>query len=295
MAGLDLQTASLFVQNLHRPELHLQQQHHYHRSQQQQHEQTENCAAVPQFSSEDDDSSQGDGTGRGSSGFELVSAGGVRRSRGRPRGSKNKPKPPVVITRESSNTHNAHILEVASGSDVFDSVATYAGLRQRGICILSGNGTVTNVTIQDPAAPGSVVTLHGRFEILSLSGSFLPPPAPPGATSLSIYLASGKGQVIGGKVAGKLIAAGPVMVIASSFTNVASSKFRLRLCRRLLRAPQAVAAWETALFWILLLVCRSSIFRLVCIRMFSCLWTVTFQVNALSFKGTKPYFLLLLL
>ncbi|KAL1370987.1 hypothetical protein HN51_001214 [Arachis hypogaea] len=227
MAGLDLQTASLFVQNLHRPELHLQQQHHYHRSQQQQHEQTENCAAVPQFSSEDDDSSQGDGTGRGSSGFELVSAGGVRRSRGRPRGSKNKPKPPVVITRESSNTHNAHILEVASGSDVFDSVATYAGLRQRGICILSGNGTVTNVTIQDPAAPGSVVTLHGRFEILSLSGSFLPPPAPPGATSLSIYLASGKGQVIGGKVAGKLIAAGPVMVIASSFTNVAYERLPL--------------------------------------------------------------------
>ncbi|MED6134647.1 hypothetical protein PIB30_038928 [Stylosanthes scabra] len=212
MADLDLGTVSLF---LHKPELHPQQHHHYHHSQQQQ---TPNPASAPQFSSEDDDNSHA----AGSSSFDLASAAGrFRRSRGRPRGSKNKPKPPLVITRASDNTHSAQIFEIASGSDVFDSVATYALRRQRGVCILSGNGAVTNVTIRDPAAPGSVVTLHGRFEILSLSGSFLPPPAPPGATSLSIYLAGGKGQVIGGNVVGDLIAAGPVTVIASSFTNVA--------------------------------------------------------------------------
>lgn len=66
-----------------------------------------------------------------------------------------------------------------------------------------------------------MATLHGRFEILSLSGSFLPPPAPPGATSLTVYLAGGQGQVMGGNVVGALIAAGPVIVIAASFTNVA--------------------------------------------------------------------------
>ncbi|MED6161925.1 hypothetical protein PIB30_065442 [Stylosanthes scabra] len=217
MSGLDLGTASLF---LHKPELHLQQHHHYHHSQQQQQQQTPNPAPAPQLSSEDDDSSQGGGSG----GFDLAS---VRRSRGRPRGSKNKPKPPLIITRASDNTHSAQILEIASGSDVFDSVATYARRRQRGICVLSGSGAVTNVTIRDPGAPGSVVTLNGRLEILSLSGSFLPPPAPPGATSLSIYLAGGKGQVIGGNVVGDLIAAGPVMVIASSFTNVAYERLPL--------------------------------------------------------------------
>uniref|UniRef100_A0A803PNE7 PPC domain-containing protein n=1 Tax=Cannabis sativa TaxID=3483 RepID=A0A803PNE7_CANSA len=144
-----------------------------------------------------------------------------RRPRGRPPGSKNKPKPPVIITRESANTLRAHILEITNGCDVFDSVATYARRRQRGICILSGSGTVTNVTLRQPAAAGAVVTLHGRFEILSLSGSFLPPPAPPGATSLTIFLAGGQGQVVGGNVVGELTAAGPVIVIASSFTNVA--------------------------------------------------------------------------
>ncbi|KAG2376738.1 AT-hook motif nuclear-localized protein [Vigna angularis] len=65
--------------------------------------------------------------------------------RGRLPGSKNKPKPPVMITRESANTLHAHILdEVGSRCDVFDSVASYAWRRQREICILSGNDTVTN-------------------------------------------------------------------------------------------------------------------------------------------------------
>ncbi|MCE3215377.1 AT-hook motif nuclear-localized protein 23 [Datura stramonium] len=139
---------------------------------------------------------------------------------------KNKPKPPVIITLESANALRAHILEVSSGHDVFESVATYARKRQKGICIPSGSGTVNNVTTALSAA-GSVVTLHGRFEILSLSGSFLPPPAPPGATSLTIYLAGGQGQVVGGNVVGALIASGPVIVIASSFTNVAYERLPL--------------------------------------------------------------------
>nr|XP_004229513.1 AT-hook motif nuclear-localized protein 23 [Solanum lycopersicum] len=171
-----------------------------------------------QFS--DDDNNNNDNNNNNSPGV-------ARRPRGRPAGSKNKPKPPVIITRESANALRAHILEVSSGHDVFESVATYARKRQRGICILSGSGTVNNVTIRQPQAAGSVVTLHGRFEILSLSGSFLPPPAPPGATSLTIYLAGGQGQVVGGNVVGALIASGPVIVIASSFTNVAYERLPL--------------------------------------------------------------------
>ncbi|GER57832.1 AT hook motif DNA-binding family protein [Striga asiatica] len=144
-----------------------------------------------------------------------------RRPRGRPPGSKNKPKPPVIITRESANTLRAHILEVAAGADVFGAVASYARRRQRGICVLSGTGAVANVTLRQPGA------LHGRFEILSLSGSFLPPPAPPGATTLAVYLAGGQGQVVGGNVVGPLIASGPVMIIAASFTNVAYERLPL--------------------------------------------------------------------
>jgi len=117
-------------------------------------------------------------------------------------------------------------MEIGNGCDVFDCIATYARRRQRGICILSGSGIVTNVSLRQPSAAGSVA-LQGRFEILSLSGSFLPPPAPPGATSLTIFLAGGQGQVVGGNVVGELTAAGPVIVIASSFTNVAYERLPL--------------------------------------------------------------------
>ncbi|XP_056855528.1 AT-hook motif nuclear-localized protein 21-like, partial [Raphanus sativus] len=94
-------------------------------------------------------------------------------------------------------------------------------------CVMSGTGTVTNVSIRQPTAVGAVVTLRGTFEILSLSGSFLPPPAPPGATSLTILIAGAQGQVVGGNVVGELMAAGPVMVMAASFTNVAYERLPL--------------------------------------------------------------------
>lgn len=229
MAGLDLGTASRYIHHqLHRSDLQLpssqpenNQHHHQLFSDTFQHHQHQD---------QDDD-------GGDNKGLDLISpnsggGGGPgdivgRRPRGRPPGSKNKPKPPVIITRESANTLRAHILEISSGYDIFESVATYARRRQRGICILSGSGTVTNVSLRQPSAAGSVIALQGRFEILSLSGSFLPPPAPPGATSLTIFLAGGQGQVVGGNVVGELTAAGPVIVIASSFTNVAYERLPL--------------------------------------------------------------------
>ncbi|KAL3499470.1 hypothetical protein ACH5RR_038563 [Cinchona calisaya] len=150
-----------------------------------------------------------------------------RRPRGRPAGSKNKPKPPIIITRDSANALRTHVMEIADGCDIMESVANFARRRQRGVCIMSGTGTVTNVTLRQPASPGAVVTLHGRFEILSLAGSFLPPPAPPAATALTIYLAGGQGQVVGGSVVGALMASGPVVIMAASFSNAAYERLPL--------------------------------------------------------------------
>ncbi|KAJ4702353.1 AT-hook motif nuclear-localized protein [Melia azedarach] len=93
-----------------------------------------------------------------------------RRPRGRPPGSKNKPKPPIIVTRDSPNALRSHVLEVSAGSDIVESMSTYARKRGRGVCVLSGSGTVANVTLRQPASPaGSVVTLH-VFERLPLDG-----------------------------------------------------------------------------------------------------------------------------
>ncbi|KFK36425.1 hypothetical protein AALP_AA4G122700 [Arabis alpina] len=224
MAGLDLGTTSRYVHNVDGGQFSTDNHHeddggaggnHLHHHHNHNHHQGLDLIAS-------NDNSGGLGGGGGGSG-DLV----MRRPRGRPAGSKNKPKPPVIVTRESANTLRAHILEVGSGCDVFECISTYARRRQRGICVLSGTGTVTNVSIRQPTAAGAVVTLRGTFEILSLSGSFLPPPAPPGATSLTIFLAGAQGQVVGGNVVGELMAAGPVMVMAASFTNVAYERLPL--------------------------------------------------------------------
>lgn len=155
------------------------------------------------------------------------SGGGApnRRARGRPAGSKNKPKPPVIVTRDTPNALRSHVLEVSTDADIMESISNYARRRGRGVCILSGSGTVANVSIRQPA--GGVVTLHGRFEILSLSGTVLPPPAPPGSSGISIFLSGGQGQVVGGSVAGPLMASGPVVLMAASFANAVFERLPL--------------------------------------------------------------------
>ncbi|KAF2545122.1 hypothetical protein F2Q70_00020244 [Brassica cretica] len=156
------------------------------------------------------------------------SAAPGKRPRGRPPGSKNKAKPPIIVTRDSPNALRSHVLEVSPGADIVECVSTYARRRGRGVSVLGGNGTVSNVTLRQPVTPGNsgggaggggVVTLHGRFEILSLTGTVLPPPAPPGAGGLSIFLSGGQGQVVGGSVVAPLVASAPVILMAASFSN----------------------------------------------------------------------------
>lgn len=176
----------------------------------------------------------------------AASTSSGRRPRGRPPGSKNKPKPPIVVARESPNALRSHVLEIASGSDIVAAIAGFSRRRQRGVSVLSGTGAVTGVTLRQPAAPpgAAVIALHGRFEILSLSGAFLPAPSPPAATGLTVYLAGGQGQVVGGSVVGELLASGPVMVIAATYSNATYE--RLPLAEDEADHAAAVAPQESA-------------------------------------------------
>ncbi|KAF3794699.1 AT-hook motif nuclear-localized protein 17 [Nymphaea thermarum] len=153
----------------------------------------------------------------------------ARKPRGRPPGSKNKPKPPIVITRDAENAMRPHVLELAAGCDVVESVARFAQRHHLGLCVISGRGTVANVSLHNSTAvassgrsPAGTITFHGRFDILSLSGTYLlpsSPSSPPASSSFTISLAGAQGQVVGGTVAGSLVAASPVVLIAAAFNN----------------------------------------------------------------------------
>jgi len=146
----------------------------------------------------------------------------LRRPRGRPLGSKNKPKPPVIITRDSPDALHSHVLEVAPGADVTACVAEYARRRGRGVCVLGASGAVGDVAVRGAAAP-----LRGRFELLSVTGTVLPPPAPPEASGLAVLVSAGQGQVLGGCVVGPLVAAGPVTIFAATFANAVYERLPL--------------------------------------------------------------------
>ncbi|KAK6925533.1 PPC domain [Dillenia turbinata] len=162
----------------------------------------------------------------------------TRKPRGRPPGSKNKPKPPIVITRESDSSMRPAILEVSPGSDIIDSVVKFARRQHVGLSLISGAGTVSSVTLRHPINHAPSFSLHGPFSILSLSGTYISPPSTcsPNSSSSSatasasttsssspccfgISLAGQQGHVFGGIVAGEVIAASQVVVMAATFSN----------------------------------------------------------------------------
>ncbi|CAM8935444.1 unnamed protein product [Rhodiola kirilowii] len=159
--------------------------------------------------------------------------------RGRPRGSKNKLKPPVIINKEHPNALSSHILEISPTHDIVKSMSDFAAKRHRGMCVISASGTVTNVVLRQPPLPhqqnnnshvmtnSGVVNFTGIFEILSMSGAFFPSPAPPPASGISVQLSGGHGHVVGGKVVEPLVAVSTVVVVVASFATSLYNKLPL--------------------------------------------------------------------
>lgn len=162
--------------------------------------------------------------------------GAWKRRRGRPPGSKNKPKPlsaAAAVARDvepASSAMRPHVLEVPSGGDVARALAGFARRRGLGICVLAGTGAVADVSLRHPSssadgAGGSTAVFRGRYEILSISATFLAPSTPAAVAratvgDLSVSLAGPHGQVVGGAVVGPLVAATAVVVLAAAFTDL---------------------------------------------------------------------------
>ncbi|KAK9022047.1 hypothetical protein V6N11_002343 [Hibiscus sabdariffa] len=168
----------------------------------------------------------------------------AKKARGRPPGSKNKPKPPIVITRDSDSTMKPVILEITAGSDIIDAIISFARRNHVCINIMSATGSVSSVTLRHPVSQAPALSLHGPFTLLSLYGSFIAATtlsssnetpqsssssssATPGSLSstlsccFGVTLAGAQGQVFGGVVGGKVMAATQVIVVATTFVSSA--------------------------------------------------------------------------
>uniref|UniRef100_A0A0D9X3W7 AT-hook motif nuclear-localized protein n=1 Tax=Leersia perrieri TaxID=77586 RepID=A0A0D9X3W7_9ORYZ len=146
-----------------------------------------------------------------------------------------------------------HIITVAPGEDVTMKVISFSQQGPRAICILSANGVISNVTLRQPDSSGGTLTYEGRFELLSLSGSFMPTENS-GTRSrsggMSVSLASPDGRVVGGGVAGLLVAASPVQIVVGSFLpsyqmEQKNKKPRMEAAPALAQTPPAIPISST--------------------------------------------------
>uniref|UniRef100_A0A5B6ZMP8 AT-hook motif nuclear-localized protein n=1 Tax=Davidia involucrata TaxID=16924 RepID=A0A5B6ZMP8_DAVIN len=142
----------------------------------------------------------------------------LKKARGRPPGSSKKQQMEALGSAGVGFT--PHVITVKAGEDVSSKIMSFSQHGPRAVCILSANGAISNVTLRQAATSGGTATYEGRFDILSLSGSFLLSEVGGHRSrtgGLSVSLAGPDGRVLGGCVAGVLTAASPVQVIVGSF------------------------------------------------------------------------------
>ncbi|KAJ6790484.1 putative AT-hook motif nuclear-localized protein 7 [Iris pallida] len=165
-----------------------------------------------------------------------------KRSRGRPPGSGRRQLLATLgewFACSAGGSFTPHVITIAAGEDVAARILSLSQKGPRAVCILSANGTISNVTLRQPGSSGGTLTyearptydLLGRFEILSLSGSFMITENS-GVRSrtggISVSLAGPDGRVVGGGVAGSLLAASPIQVVVGSFLPNAFKEHKRR-------------------------------------------------------------------
>ncbi|KAK2372127.1 AT hook motif DNA-binding family protein [Trifolium repens] len=145
-----------------------------------------------------------------------------KRPRGRPPGSGRKQQLASLgewMNTSAGQAFSPHVITIGVQEDIVAKLLAVSQHRPRALCIFSGTGTVSSVTLRQPASTSASVTYEGRFQILCLSGSYLVAEdgGPQNRTGgISVSLSSPDGHVIGGGVA-RLIAASPVQVVLCSF------------------------------------------------------------------------------
>lgn len=110
-----------------------------------------------------------------------------------------------------------HVISVTAGEDIGQKIMSFMQQSKQEMCVLSASGSISNASLRQPVTSGGNITYEGRFDILSLCGSYVRTDFGGSTGGLSVCLSSNDGQIIGGGIDGPLIAAGPVQVIVGTF------------------------------------------------------------------------------
>lgn len=150
--------------------------------------------------------------------------------------AKQQPRLEMVSTgdgfgRTDGANFTPHVITVNAGEDVAAKLISFCQQGPRAICILSASGMVSSATLRQSDSSGGTLTYEGRFEIVNLCGSYTPTEREGTryrAGGLSVSLSSPNGQVVGGCIAGLLIAASTVQIIVGSFLTCMPHELKLK-------------------------------------------------------------------
>ncbi|KEH29956.1 AT hook motif DNA-binding family protein [Medicago truncatula] len=167
---------------------------------------------------------------RGDKRLDMVSQPtSSKKPKGRPIGSKNKAKAPIIVKENTDNLMELIVIEIPKGNDVVETLINLSLYRQAGITVLSASGLVSNVTFLHPILRTPNFPTKGTYKMTSLFGTYMnatygrvPPQliAEPACSSFSIYVKANYGNyVFGGIVGGKVKAAGAVFITATLLKN----------------------------------------------------------------------------
>ncbi|GJP37819.1 hypothetical protein CLOM_g16339 [Closterium sp. NIES-68] len=138
------------------------------------------------------------------------------RKPGRPLGSKRKKSESPALP----SSLEPRVLLVPRGEDIAARVFLLSREEGKAVCVLSANGSVHSPTLTGPGDAFTSTNHEGPFDLLSLSGSYVPDdPSDAGSRmgGLSATMVGGDGLVHGGGVASPLLAFTTVQVMVLLF------------------------------------------------------------------------------
>ncbi|TKY61563.1 AT-hook motif nuclear-localized protein 17 [Spatholobus suberectus] len=154
-----------------------------------------------------------------------------KKTRGRPLGSKNKPKPPLMINQGSEQSLKPVFIEVPNNFDVIEAIVQFARRYQVSVTLLSASGSILSATLRHTHSHTSAFTVYGPFTLISLTGTYINSNSFASSSlsstssnvdlrcSFRISFSSILGQSFIGVVGGKVVAANKVTVVANIFKN----------------------------------------------------------------------------
>ncbi|WCJ41701.1 AT-hook motif nuclear-localized protein 1 [Euphorbia peplus] len=148
-----------------------------------------------------------------------------KRGPGRPKGSGG------GYAETAGRNLTPHVITIDNGQDIVKKIMEFTQKGYKAVCIISATGAVSSVVIRQPGSSGGYLRYEGKFDILTLTGTFTLAETTGKKRkngTICVSLAKPDGRVFGGGVVGPLIASGPIQIIVGSFKQDISKELKKR-------------------------------------------------------------------